>query len=137
MKLQTQICVAVIAVALAFHFQQPSGPPDAPHDGRPKLVRLVVETADVTPDQARAIVNLRTGELAKRLADKGVFFEIVDDDATNERGEPVLDQAEFDGQSPPLMQFYSKRGGKLLDVEPLPKDFTAESVTSLAKKHGA
>lgn len=67
---------------------QPSGCNLTGYSG-PKHLLVVHESADDTPEQARLLISLQDGPVAKQLADAGSTVTVLDKDATDADGKPL------------------------------------------------
>lgn len=94
----------------------------------PKWILIVHETADTTPEIARLIVNLRTGDNAKYITENKHRLWILDDDL-----DPKWAQAVGTTKLPAIVIADPQRGANGAFVAELPK--TSADVMKLIRDH--
>lgn len=104
----------------------------------PRTVLIVNETLDRTPEVAAIFTQLRAGDAAKYLAEKGHTLTILDDDASNPDGKPaeVLEKyrADFTNVGLPCVLVVHPESGRVMGAAKLPE--TADGVIELLRQHG-
>ena len=113
-------------------------PPPQPVIG-PRMIIIIRETANSTPELRQAIIALRAGPHAKSLLDKGHTLAVLDDDAVGPDGKPavVLEKwrPQFKDLRLPVLVVADAQGAVIIR-EALPDNVTAEQVMEIVRKAG-
>lgn len=114
----------------------PPGPTPTPGA---RLVLLIRETANSTPELRQAIIALRVGPHADYLKSRGHTLTVLDDDAVGPDGKPapILEKWKPHYQNLNLPALILADGtGKVLAASPLSDKATADEVIDAIKKAG-
>jgi hypothetical protein len=128
----------------------PTPPPDPPQPPDPtpgptppvpagaRAVLILRETAESTPQLARLLTQLRTGQHAEYLRSKGHSLSILDDDAVGSDGRPSpaveLWRPHFAGLTLPAVLIYDPTSKVVIAKQSLPA--TSAEVIETLKRHG-
>lgn len=110
----------------------------------PRHIEIIRESATQTPEMARAIVNLRTGEAAKYLKEKSHSLSVVDPDAKDKEGNASAELAPWKthiaGKSLPVVGIATKsadgRTGNIIHSESISATATEAEILAILKRHG-
>lgn len=106
----------------------------------PRMVVLLHETADKSPEWTRAINLLRVGPQAQYLSSKGHSLLILDDDSVGADGKPSPAVARWlphvQGLDLPVLIVADKATGGVTHKQSLPDAVTADGIVEIIKSHG-
>lgn len=105
-----------------------------PKPSGPLRVVLVCETADTRAELARTINALRNGAAAEYIKTKGHVLDVLDDDAVDETGKPIM--TDLQGIQLPAMLIYDRQTKQLRHKVSVPANVPADALLAIIKKYG-
>lgn len=134
------VCIAIILFQVIGSLPGP-GPKPEPNpipipvvEGARRVV-IIRESLDDTPAHARMFITLQSGANAEYIRSKGHAINILDDEQTDENGNPLaLVQSLLPLQPPPALFVLEMSDGRPLHHEPLPE--TADDVMRVLRENG-
>ena len=120
---------------------QPPGPTPVPVTSGKRVILLVREAGEVTPQMARMEVALRNGEPAKYLSDKGHILVVMSDDqklpaTASQAAKQAFEQAKGIAPALAIMDAEATGFSGVLSVERIKPDMTAAGIIEAVKKAG-
>lgn len=136
------LAAELLAIAEEFGGEapEPTPPPEPDPTSGQRIVLIVHETQDDTPDFSRVLVQLRSGTEADYLKKQGHKLYILDDDTRDTNGQKpgVLEKYDSDIQSVglPAMLVIDPKTEKLIKSRRLQEGVTASNVTEYIRQAG-